>query len=86
MLLGQFFVKNVKNNPRIIFERPKLDKFQKSENAEIVGNSIKEAFFHLQTPELGHFSRYLLEIVYTYTPDRVLSHIFRFYSENFLIF
>ena len=28
--------------------------------------------------KLGHFSRYLLEMLYTYTPNRALSHIFRF--------
>ena len=29
MFMGQFFVKNVKNDPRTFFERPKSDKFWK---------------------------------------------------------
>ena len=35
------------------------------------------AFLILKAPKIGHFSIYILEIMYTYTPDRALLHIFR---------
>ena len=38
----------------------------------------KMTFSDLQNTNTRPFSRYLLEILYSYTPDRVLSHIFRF--------
>ena len=81
MFWGLFFVENAKNDPRRLFERPKSYKFIENwENAEIARNSAKMAFLTFQTPKLGHFSRYLHEILQTYTPDRVLSHIFRFFE------
>ena len=70
--LGQFFVKNVENDPKTLYERPK------SGNVEIAENSVKMTFLTFKTPKLAHFSRYLLEVLYTYATDRVLSHIFRF--------
>ena len=78
MFMGQFFVKNEKNDPGTRFERPKSENFENRENAEIAGNSVKMAFFTFETPKFGHFSRYVHDVLYTYTPDRVLSHLFRF--------
>ena len=78
MFLGQFFVKNAKNDAGTLFERPKSENLKNRENAEMSGNSVKMAFFTFKAPKLGHFSRYLPENVYTYTPDNGLSHTFRF--------
>ena len=65
---------------------PNRANFESRENAEIAGNSVKMAFFDLQNSKTRViFSRYLHEILYTYTPDRVLSHIFRIF-ENSRIF
>ena len=44
---------------------------------EITENNVKMAVSTLKTPKLGHFLRYLLEILCTFTPDRVPSHVFR---------
>ena len=43
--MGQIFVKNAKNGPRILFEQPKSDKNSKSENAEILVNNVKSGLF-----------------------------------------
>ena len=42
------------------------------------------AFSTFKTPKLGHFSKNILEILYTYTPDMVLSHVFRFFNSKIL--
>ena len=47
MFLGQFFVKNAKNDPRTLFERPKSEKNENRKNAEIAGNRVKMAVFDL---------------------------------------
>ena len=75
-VLGQFFVKNAKIDPITLFVL-KIGKIQKSP-----GKSVKMVFFNLQNTETRSFSRYLLEILYQYTPDRVLSHIFRFWKRE----
>ena len=71
MFLGQFFAKDAINDPRTLFEWPKSDKFLKNrENAQMAGNSVKNCLFStFKTPKLGHFSRYIHGILYTYTPD-----------------
>ena len=46
MFLGQFFVKNAKNDPRTLFERPKSEKkIENRKNAEIAGNGVKNDRF-----------------------------------------
>ena len=45
MFLGQFFVKDAKNDPRTHFERPKSGNFEKRKNAEIAGNRVKKGHF-----------------------------------------
>ena len=81
LFLTQFFVKNAKNDHRTLFEPHKTDKFWKSGKCR---NHRKQRekwpFSTFKTPKLGHFSRYLLDFFYTYTPDRVLSHIFVYWK------
>ena len=53
-------------------------KFKNGEDAEIPGNSVKNWHFRpLKCYKLVIFSRYRLEILYTYTPNRFFSHMFR---------
>ena len=73
MFSGQFFVKNANNGPRIFFEPPKSDKFYKSGKCRNVREQREKwPFSTFNTPKLGHLSSYLIEILYTYTPYRVL--------------
>ena len=62
--------------------------FENREYAEISGNSVKMDVSDLQNAKNRSFSRYLLEILLTYTPKRVLPQIFRFLKvlEFFLMF
>ena len=53
--LGQILVKKAKNDPRTLFERPKSDKNCKSENAEILVNSLKMAFLGIQNGKTQPF-------------------------------
>ena len=77
VVLGKLFVNKAKNDPRtLFFEWPKSDNFENRENTEIAGNSVKMPFSTLKAPKPGHFSRYLPEMLNTYTPGRALSHIF----------
>ena len=82
-VLDQFFVQNAKNDSRTLFERPKSDKLLKSGKCR---NRRKQReklpFSTFRTPKVGHFSRYLLEILYKYTPHRVLLRIFRFLENS----
>ena len=43
MFLGQFFVKNAKNDSKTLFERPKLKKGKKHEKAEMPEKNVKMA-------------------------------------------
>ena len=45
MFLGQIFVKNAQNDPRILFERSKSEKMKIGENAEMLVNSVKSGLF-----------------------------------------
>ena len=73
-----------KNIPRIFLNDPNRTKFEDWENTEIPGNSVKLLFSTLHR----HFFQnvYLIEILYTYKPDSVLSHIFPFSCENWNFF
>ena len=54
MFLGQFYVKNTKNDPRTLFERPKSEKkIENRKNAEIAGNRAKMAVFDLLNAKTG---------------------------------
>ena len=60
-----------------------MTKYKNRENINILGNSVNIAVWTFKIAKLGHFSRFLLlEVVYTYTPNRVLSHIFRFFNSK----
>ena len=48
MFLGQFFVKNSKNDSKHFFNGSNRTKFEIRENAEIPGNSVKMIFFDTQ--------------------------------------
>ena len=82
MFLGQVFVKNTKNDPRTLFGRPKSKKSLTIGKTEIAGNTDKWSFSTFETPKLGHFSTYLLAILYKYTPEMVLSHMLRFFENS----
>ena len=49
--------------------------FENRENAGIEGNSVKMTFSTFKTPKLGHFSRYLPGMLYTYRPNRVFENL-----------
>ena len=74
---GQFFVKNAKNDRRTLWtaEIEKFGKSEKCKNRWKYGG--KWSFSTFKMPKLGHFPRYLVEILYTCKSDRALSHIFR---------
>ena len=59
MLLGQFFVKNAKNDPRKLFDRPKSEKNENRKNAEIAENRVKVAVFDLLNAKTRTFSKIL---------------------------
>ena len=90
MFLGQFFVKNARNDPRALFKRPKLDKIYKPGKCRNLRKQRKKWLFStFKTPKLGHFSRYLLEILYMSVESdtiSVFSHTFQFFFnlDNFL--
>ena len=70
MFLGQFFVKNAKNDSKTLFEWPKSDTIWKHENAEIPGKSVKMAILIFKMTSLStskSTSFFMLEISYTYT-------------------
>ena len=80
MFLGQFFVKNTKMTLEYFLNYPNRTNFNNRKNAKMAGNSVKKwPFSRFKTRKLGHFSGYMLEILYTYTPDRDILHIFRFF-------
>ena len=57
-----------------------MTKYDNWENIDILGNSVKWRLWTFKIAKLGHFSKYLLlEIVYTFTSNRVFSHIIRFF-------
>ena len=79
MFLGQFVGKNATNEPRTLFERPNSDKIWKSgKYRNPRERREKWPFSSFILPKLGHFSRYRFYILCTYTPNRVLPHIFCF--------
>ena len=78
MLLGQFFVKNTKMTLEHFLNGPSRKKLQIGKYRNRREQSEKWPFSTFKAPNPGHFSRYLLGILYTYTPDRALSYIFRF--------
>ena len=86
MFLVQFFVNNAKMTLEHFLNVPNQTNFENRENTEIAGNSVKTGRFLSSKPQnWAIFSIYLLEIFYSYTPDRVLSQVFRLFenSENF---
>ena len=54
-ILGQFFVKNMKNVPRTLLNGQNRTKFENQENTEIAGNSVKMAVLDLQNTKSPSF-------------------------------
>ena len=77
MFLGHFIVKNAKNDPRTLFERPKSDKFKKKrKNADIAGNSVKSGRFRpLERQNSGIFHDIYLKFCTRLHP-RELFHLY----------
>ena len=73
------FRQKCKNNPITLFEWPKADKIWKSKNGRNPRKWRKKwPFGAFKTAKLSRFSRYQLEILYTYSWTSVLSHLLRF--------
>ena len=70
MFLGQFFVKNNKNHSGTSFDGEEV---RKSGNTKIQENKVKCPLSIFKLWKHNHFSRYLFELVDTYTPDSVIS-------------
>ena len=68
MFLGQILAKNAKNEPKTLFEVSKSVKKQNSENHGKVPKSREKCLFlTCFVSYLSYFSRYRLEILYTYS-------------------
>ena len=82
-VFGSFFVKNAKMAIEHFLNGPSRTKFENQENTEIAGNGVKSGLFRSTKHQNSvNFIRYLPEISYTYTPDRVPSFIFRAFENS----
>ena len=72
---GQFFIKDAKNEPRTLFSSKNRTKFGNWKKTNSREQREKWPFSSFKLPKLVRFSRYLLEILYTYTPNRAFTYI-----------
>ena len=69
-VFGSFCFKTQKMTLEDVSNCPNWTNFKIWKIQELQGTAWKWTFSTLKTPKLGHFSRYILEIVYTCTSDR----------------
>ena len=77
--LGQFFVKNAKNDPRTFLNGPNRTNFGNRENTENAENSEKNCLFYLQNTESRN-SVIFLDIYLKFCTHMHLTEFFHMYS------
>ena len=77
--LGQFFVKNAKNDPRTFLNGPNRTNFGNRENTENAENSEKNGLFYLQNNESRN-SVIFLDIYLKFCTHMHLTEFFHVYS------